>query len=115
MRTEPLVCYDKNVPNVEGLLKLLRVLAAAEKQHAVRVKLLCAVPASLQHDQAWARVAARDAHDPALNVHTPAGGRDEAYRVFKTIFFDACTGFLPLASQLPAVCLLYTSPSPRDS
>ena len=97
LRTEPLVCYDKNVPNLEGFVKLLKVLTAIERQQRVQVRVLLVVPASIRHDVAWARVEGRPADDNALNVHTCNGGRAEAYRIFKTIFHDACVGFVPLA------------------
>ena len=38
LRTEPLVCYDKNIPNMEGLAKLCKVLGHAERQHRVQIK-----------------------------------------------------------------------------
>ena len=59
------------------------------------------VPSHLEHDSAWARVAARPAHDVALNVHTVDGGEREAYRIFQSIFYSPCEQLRPIAAQLP--------------
>ena len=103
LRSAPLVCYDKNVPNVEGLNKLIKVLGGVERQQRVLIKVIPVVPLSIQHDIAWGRVESRPRTDHALNVHTCQGGRSGAYRVFKSIFLDPSAAFLPLASQLPSV------------
>ena len=102
LRTRPVVCYDKNVPNADGLAKMLRVLAAAKRQHGwpiLRVRLV--VPTRLDHAAAWARVRGRTADDIALNVHTIQGGESAAYHVFRSVFYDECERFLPSAMQLP--------------
>ncbi len=56
LRRHPIVCYDKNVPNPEGLAKLVRTLtAAARQQPAAALRLLLVVPSRLEHDTAWRR------------------------------------------------------------
>ena len=101
LRQHPLVCYDKNVPNLKGLEKVFKVLGNAERSQRVAIRLLPIVPASVRHDVAWRRVCSRPSDDPALNIHTCKGGEREAYRVFRTIFFDECERFLPMAHALP--------------
>ena len=94
-----LVCYDKNVPNADGLAKLCRVLAACARALKVCISVLPIVPAHLDHDAAWQRVLARPPTDVALNVHK--AGVDEIYRIFAGIFFEPSRAFLPHAQALP--------------
>ena len=102
LQSQPVVCYDKNVPNIEGFSKVVRVLSSIAKDRRLAVRVLVVVPSHLEHDVAWARVQARPPSHNALNVHTPTGGAQEAYGIFKTIFFDACQAFQPQAAALPA-------------
>ena len=118
LRRHAVVCYDKNVPNPEGLAKLVRTLTAASRQQPaehrsqhrsppaevqsrLELRLLLVVPSRLEHDVAWARVEARPRTDVALNVHTVQGGPREAYHIFRNIFFGPCLSLLPLAQRLP--------------
>ena len=103
LREHQVVCYDKNVPNVEGLAKMLRVLGNFQRASRFRLRVRFVVPSRLEHDTAWARVRARPPDDIALNIHKVKGGEREAYRIFRTIFFDACESFLATALTLPGV------------
>ena len=118
LRRHAVVCYDKNVPNPEGLAKLVRTLTAVSRQQPaeqrsqqrsqpaevrsrLELRLLLVVPSRLEHDVAWARVEKRPRTDVALNVHTVRGGTKEAYHIFRNIFFGPCLALLPLAQRLP--------------
>ena len=118
LRRHAVVCHDKNVPNPEGLAKLVRTLTAvsrqqpaeqrsqqrsqpAEQRSRLQLRLLLVVPSRLEHDLAWARVLARPRTDTALNVHAVQGGTKEAYQIFRNIFFGPCLSLLPLAQRLP--------------
>ena len=100
LQSHRLVCYDKNVPDANGLTKLCRVLGTIERQQRLAIRVVVA-PATLRHDVAWQRVLERPPTDIALNVHTCDGGANGAYRIFKGVFFDACVKFLPTAQSLP--------------
>ena len=80
------VGYDKNVPNLDGLSKLLRLLSGVPS--GVSLKLLLVVPSSLQHDMAWARVRTRSAAHVGLTVHNVQGGEREAYRIFRQVCIE---------------------------
>ena len=94
------VGYDKNVPNADGLRKLIKVVAAAQRRGGWDVRLVVVVPDRIDHDLSWGRVRARAASDAALSVHID-GGEREAYRIFRTVFYDACLAFRPAAAALP--------------
>ena len=101
LQRNEVVCYDKNIPDATGLSKLVRVLSGFERSLLVRIHVLVVVPATLQHDVAWARVRARPREDIALNIHTIDGGERAAYRVFNSIFFRPSLAYLPAAQALP--------------
>lgn len=101
LQSHRLVCYDKNVPDANGLTKLCRVLGTIERQQRLAIRVVVVAPATLRHNVAWQRVLERPPTDIALNVHTCDGGANGAYRIFKGVFFDACVKFLPTAQSLP--------------
>ncbi|KAL1500123.1 hypothetical protein AB1Y20_012796 [Prymnesium parvum] len=101
VRQHAVVGYDKNVPDTAGMAKLLRVLGRIEKTAKCSIHVRLVVPTRLEHEVAWARVKARPAEHISLNVHTVDGGEDEAYRIFRKIFFDNCERFLPTALAMP--------------
>ena len=118
VRQHAVVCYDKNVPNPEGLAKLVRTLTAVSRQQPaegrshrsqppelrsqrLELRLLLVVPSRLERDVAWARVLARPRTSPALNVHTVQGGAKAASELFQKVFFGPSLALLPLAQQLP--------------
>ena len=118
IRQHAVVCYDKNVPNPEGLAKLVRTLTAVSRQQPaegrshrsqppelrsqrLELRLLLVVPSRLERDVAWARVLARPRTSPALNVHTVQGGAKAASELFQKVFFGPSLALLPLAQQLP--------------
>lgn len=94
------VGYDKNVPNLEGLAKLVRLLRQPSGA-ASQMRLLLVVPNTVHHDVAWGRVRLRPATDCGLTAHSVQGGEHEAYRIFKKVFFDECRAFVPFAHGLP--------------
>jgi hypothetical protein len=95
-----LIGYDKNIPNLAGLNKMIRVLSSLERQQHVTMRVVLVVPRSVRLRVAWQRVRDRTPTDIALNIHTVRGGEREAYRIFKAIFADECEAFLPLAQRL---------------
>ena len=97
------ICYDKNVPNGDGVGKLCRSLSAAATEHGgLRVRVQLVAPRSLNHDAAWARVASRTADHDGLNVFNVTGGEAGCYRLFKNIFCDPSRKYLPVAKRLPS-------------
>lgn len=100
LRACPMVCYDKNVPDVPALARLCRVLRAAEAQHGLRIRVLLVVPDRIERDLAWQRVSDRSPSDIALSCHIP-GGADKAYSIFNNIFYLPSRALLPLAQALP--------------
>ena len=102
LRSAPAVCYDKNLPDANGLSKLCRVLRAAETRHGVRVRVLLVAPRSLRHDVMWARVGARAATDHALTQHIE-GGAAKAYEIFNAVFFEPSRKALSSVHRLPGV------------
>ena len=94
------VCYDKNIPNVDGLRKLFRVLERLTFTQGFHFRLRVIVPLRLEPGIAWERVRKRTAEDIALNVHSVAGGEAETYRIFSDIFAAPCQFFLPIAQRI---------------
>ena len=99
VQAQLVTCYDKNVPNAQGVQKLARVLAGLVRDFDVRVELVApARLGSAQRDLCWERIRARPpppgGNGRVLTVHS-AGGEASAWAVFKGTFFDKCADFLP--------------------
>jgi len=93
------VGYDKNIPNMEGLFRLLSLLKPLSKRFNLR--LLAVVPKDLDHDSFWERVLQRDPKTHIGLAIGPKLSKDQAYKIFKGIFFDPSEEFLALASSAP--------------
>jgi len=107
VRAKAVVCYDKNIPNAQGVQKLSRVLGKLLGQFDVRVVLVAPERlGDVECDRCWERVRARgveEQKDRALTTHID-GGEAKAWSIFKDCFFDSCIEFLP-ALQASGIAL----------
>ena len=97
-----LICYDKNVPNAQGVAKLVKVCRDASQRKGARpVRLLLVVPESLSRSACWQRVLSRPASHIGLSQHTVEGGLKKCRAIFDMVFFKPSADYLPTASSLP--------------
>jgi len=95
LKRKKIVCYDKNIPNAEGIQKMAKVLGKMLRDFDIKVVLV--VPEQLgdaEKNHCWERVKSRSAEHPALTIHGE-GGEAKARDIFTNIFFNACANFVP--------------------
>jgi len=93
------VGYDKNIPAMDGLRRLATLLQPHTARYDVRV--LAIVPERLDHDAFWNRVQARDAKTHIGLAIGEKLSQKEAYKIFRSFFFEQCEDFLPVALHAP--------------
>mmetsp|Transcript_20022 Transcript_20022/g.43266 ORF Transcript_20022/g.43266 Transcript_20022/m.43266 type:complete len:1095 (-) Transcript_20022:608-3892(-) len=93
------VGYDKNVPNMDGIKRLLSVLKPETKKYDIRFLII--VPENLDHDAFWARVKMRDYKTHIGLAISPKLSEKEAYKIFKNFFYDPCEEFNPVVAKAP--------------
>eukprot|EP00656_Telonema_subtile_P000978 TRINITY_DN10466_c0_g1_i1.p1 TRINITY_DN10466_c0_g1~~TRINITY_DN10466_c0_g1_i1.p1 ORF type:complete len:349 (+),score=67.86 TRINITY_DN10466_c0_g1_i1:214-1260(+) len=100
------VGYDKNIPDVSGLNKLLKSLSGVNTTRPIRVVLV--LPSALEprhRELFWARVRARPAEHVALTVHEE-GGEEGALQVFERVFWHRSCQWRQVAEGLPGALAL---------
>jgi hypothetical protein len=94
-----IIGYDKNIPNDEGLSKLIKIIR--DMSNICELRLAFIAPANIDRERCWARVAIRDASYGL----TPANMDPiECEKVFDNFYLMAST-WLPIAQQLPNVVI----------
>lgn len=87
LRKSDVVGYDKNIPNADGLAKLVRILTPSTKDYDLRA--IVVVPQTIDADECWRRIAARPAAHIGLHTHDE-GGEAKAFQLFESIFLQPC-------------------------
>lgn len=93
-----IVGYDKNVPNIEGLRKLCRVLESVEHSRRRTIEVLLISPETIDDAVCWRRIRQRDPSHLGL---TTADGVETAQHVYQNFFLRPSRAFLPQLSRNP--------------
>ncbi|KAK3280814.1 hypothetical protein CYMTET_11367 [Cymbomonas tetramitiformis] len=97
------VCYDKNIPNMAGLGRLLKVLQARDValQYDVRVALVA--PQFLDEAVMWQRVISRPSTH--IGMTAKAGEEEALLEIFNKCFMSESRQFLHSAQKAPGVVI----------